>query len=125
MQHDKFAKIQVTNNFPGNATVTIHHIYSTSPDEVHTFATLAANATSGADLQVSYMTGIMHPGHDYWTAEVTVLDGACAGTWKSFQGQATLKDSDNNATLTFMVSQAGFNIQCHENNANPGWSTHP
>ena len=118
--HNTPAKVQVTNNFMATAkSVAVHHRYSTSEDETHTWTNVAAASTTKPDMTVTYNISWHAFGHDTWWAEVELEDGT---EYKSDQGNCTLHSGDKNAILTFQVDTNGFRVTSASNHNLCHWA---
>lgn len=127
MAHNQKASVRVTNNFDGAADITVHHLYSTSPDEKKTFANVQANHSSAPndDLTVTYNTGFGHFGKDHWVVEAKVKNGTNPGQWTSANATVTLHTGDANKVVNVSVSPTNARIAATTNSGSAGWSVHP
>lgn len=114
--------VTVVNHFDGAADITLGHRHSDESPETRTWSGLAPGA-SGEPLEVHYETGFL-TGFDYWTVEVTVLDGREKGVYRNDGWkECYLTEDDQGTVLTFDVSSAaGFQLNMISSGCTDGLS---
>jgi hypothetical protein len=115
--------VQITNNFPYVADITLNHTYDNSPAESHTWKQVMPSVTTGPDFTDTYNLGMTAWGHDTWQAEVDVLDGPHSGHYISDVAQCTQHSPDVGTVLTFSVTDTYFVTAATRNHFNANWVT--
>jgi hypothetical protein len=126
MAYTDTAYILVTNNFTGNATITLEHAYSDDTPVSQTWNNVPAGQTTPLPaLAAGYNTGFIRYGQDHWKITVIVIGGSDSGTWVVDGKQCTLSSEDSGKTLTFSVSPSAFVLTEISGSCSAGWSSKP
>ncbi len=123
--HNSQAKVQITNNFDGAMDITIHHVYSTSLDEKHTWKNVLSGSTTDSAYRITYNTGLAHWGKSTWQCTVVVHDGKDKGEWIGNSVKCSPSSDDDGKTLTFSVDSYGLRIALTSKSDTANWGTRP